>query len=778
MGVRPHRRADILPVQYPAPVMVARHRRLQLGRSAPDCACDGRRDIGREGHHQRAPLARALHRAARTLLYAAHLSSRPVADVLRWVLRADLSPPGLVLEDHDAHVANDVLVGIAKTDQRERSSIFSATAGVLAAYNADATRNAAANPNFDPNRFVHSTDTIYITAPAHRQALCAPLVVGLLEQIRHATYTRAATTTQHPGDPPVFFCLDEVANIAPIHDLPALVSEGGGQHLHVLVCLQDLSQARTRWGDTAAGGFLSLFQTKLILTGIADPHTLEAISLALGEYDRRLISHTLARTETRNHFLEHPTPPTETESVTYQTGRQRTLPPGDIARLPPQHGLLLRGTHWGLLRLTPWHQAQPWMAVAASNTRGTLPRCICRPGTVAPTAKSLGCSLRTSGHTAYSIGSHRMSLQDEIDQRRRDIQTEGYPMSVGELLNIYRDGDLDIHPEFQRFFRWSAAQKSRFIESLLLGIPIPSIFVHQRQDGVWDVIDGLQRLSTIFEFVGALKDSSGQIILPNVLTATDYLPSLAGVAWENGSGVTSLTSDQQRLIKRAAIDIKIVKRESDEDAKYDLFQRLNTGGSQLSDQEVRNCLLIMVNSDFYDWIKNLRDISAFKETIAISDRGLKEQYDMELAIRFLALKDADEQTLKGIGDMSDFLDTRSVEFARSDSFDSDNEGKAFTDTFDIIDTALGDEAFRRYDGGTNRFLGGFAVSAFEAITVGVHANLQAWTALEGDQRNATLRDRAKQLWSDHEFRSNSGSGIRASGRIPKTLPRGRVLFTP
>ena len=289
------------------------------------------------------------------LLYAANLSSRPVADVLRWVLRADLGPPGLVLEDHDVHVANDVLVGIAKTDQRERSSIFSATAGVLAAYNADATRNAATTPNFDPDRFVHSTDTIYITAPAHRQALCAPLVVGLLEQIRHTTYARA-TTAQHTGEPPVFFCLDEVANIAPIHDLPALVSEGGGQHLHVLVCLQDLSQARTRWGDAAADGFLSLFQTKLILTGIADPHTLEAISLALGEYDRNLISHTLARTETRNHFLEHRTPPTETESVTYQTGRQRTLPPGDIARLPPEHGLLLRGTHWGLLRLTPWHR--------------------------------------------------------------------------------------------------------------------------------------------------------------------------------------------------------------------------------------------------------------------------------------------------------------------------------------------------------------------------------------------------------------------------------------
>jgi type IV secretion system protein VirD4 len=303
------------------------------------------------------------------LLYAANLSRLPIAEVLRWVLRADLGPPGLVLEDHDEHVANDVLVGIAKTDQRERSSIFSATAGVLAAYNADATRRAAATPNFDPDHFVDSTDTVYITAPAHRQALCAPLVVGLLEQIRHATYARAATATAHrPDGPPVFFCLDEVANIAPIHDLPALVSEGGGQRLHILVCLQDLSQARTRWGDAAADGFLSLFQTKLILTGIADPHTLEAISLALGEYDRRLVSHTLARTETRNHFYEHNTPPTETESVTYQTARQRTLPPGDIARLPPEHGLLLRGTYWGLLRLTPWHRTQPWVAVAEAQT--------------------------------------------------------------------------------------------------------------------------------------------------------------------------------------------------------------------------------------------------------------------------------------------------------------------------------------------------------------------------------------------------------------------------
>jgi type IV secretion system protein VirD4 len=296
------------------------------------------------------------------LLYAANLTSQPIATVLRWVLRGELDPAGKALEAHDAQVAGDVLVGIARTDERERSSIFSATAGILAAYNADTTRKAAANPNFNPDDFAQSTDTVYITAPAHKQALAAPLVVGLLEQIRHATYQHA---TQHkPTTPPVFFCLDEIANIAPIHDLPALVSEAGGQHLHILACLQDLSQARSRWGADAADGFLSLFQTKLILTGIADTRTLEAISLVLGEYDRQLASHSISHSKPDKFFATH----TDSESVTHHTQRHRTLNPGDIARLPPAHGLLLHGTHWGLLRLTPWHRTQPWTAIASGRS--------------------------------------------------------------------------------------------------------------------------------------------------------------------------------------------------------------------------------------------------------------------------------------------------------------------------------------------------------------------------------------------------------------------------
>jgi type IV secretory pathway TraG/TraD family ATPase VirD4 len=328
---------------------------LLMARAMAACTSPGRGTTN-ESHWQERSAA-----LLAPLLLAANLAQQPIGELVRWVLRQDLDPAGLTLEDHDAKIANDVLVGIAKTDGRERSSIFSATAGVLAAYNADATRQAAANPNFDPARFVASKDTIYITAPAHRQALCAPLVVGLLEQIRHATYQRSRTGAIRP---PVFLCLDEVANIAPIHDLPALVSEAGGQGLHVMACLQDLSQARDRWGEAAADGFLSLFQTKLILNGVADSKTLEAISLALGEYDRQLVSYTRGRSQTEGWF---PPPGTASESVTYHTQRHRTLPPGEIARLPKGHGLLLRGTNWGLLRMTPWYRTEPWVSVAAAE---------------------------------------------------------------------------------------------------------------------------------------------------------------------------------------------------------------------------------------------------------------------------------------------------------------------------------------------------------------------------------------------------------------------------
>ena len=169
-----------------------------------------------------------------------------------------------------------------------------------------------------------------------------------------------------------------------------------------------------------------------------------------------------------------------------------------------------------------------------------------------------------------------------------------------------------------------------------MGIPIPPIFVSQRDDGIWDVVDGLQRLSTIFQLLGILKDEKELRVAPLTLGGTKYLPSLKGIQWDNAKDkLRELPSEAKLIVKRSKISVSIVLKESDKNAKFDLFQRLNTGGSELSPQEVRNCLLVMLNPDMYTWLETLTGFEPFQECISLSDRPLEEAYDVELALQFI-----------------------------------------------------------------------------------------------------------------------------------------------
>ena len=231
------------------------------------------------------------------------------------------------------------------------------------------------------------------------------------------------------------------------------------------------------------------------------------------------------------------------------------------------------------------------------------------------------------------------TLEEEVDEQRRSIRTDGYPMSINELATMYKDDELELHPEFQRFYRWSDEQKSRLIESLLLGIPIPSFFVYQRPDGVWDVIDGLQRLSAIFQLMGILKDVDDDPVPPLTLTGTKYLPTLYNRTWgTNEADPSGLGGDLQRVLKRSKLDIKIVLRESDADTRLELFQRLNSGGTELSAQELRNCMILMVRPELLETFREFASHSSFVETVGLSDRNLEEQYDVELIVRFVVLR--------------------------------------------------------------------------------------------------------------------------------------------
>lgn len=157
-----------------------------------------------------------------------------------------------------------------------------------------------------------------------------------------------------------------------------------------------------------------------------------------------------------------------------------------------------------------------------------------------------------------------MSLKEEIAKKRKDIIVDSYPMSIGEVMNLYKDGELDVHPEFQRF-RWDDEQKTRLIESILLGIPIPPIFVLQKTNGIWDVINGQQRLLAILQFSTVLKKDDGTHYEPLVLRATKLLPSLNGVRWDDE---TLFLPEQKIAFKREKLNFIIMK----ETGKNDTFK--------------------------------------------------------------------------------------------------------------------------------------------------------------------------------------------------------------
>jgi hypothetical protein len=147
-------------------------------------------------------------------------------------------------------------------------------------------------------------------------------------------------------------------------------------------------------------------------------------------------------------------------------------------------------------------------------------------------------------------------------------------------------------------------------------------------------------------------------------------------------------------------------------------------------------------------------------------------------VRFLAFVNATPEELRTIGDMAEFLTKSAVSFAKDDAFDRDGWRDRFTRTFVFVREALEDEAFRRYSEERGRFLGGFSVSAFEAISTGVAANLDVWEALGPDDRSERLRELAQGLWVDETFRQYAKGGVRASTRVPQTIPLGRRLFAP
>lgn len=317
-----------------------------------------------------------------------------------------------------------------------------------------------------------------------------------------------------------------------------------------------------------------------------------------------------------------------------------------------------------------------------------------------------------------------VELINEIDTRMKKVHTNSLDLSFNELLDMKSAGELDISPDYQRLFQWSEGARSRFIESLLLEMPVPPIYVVEEEDGRYLLIDGLQRISSYLHMRGALEaahlDPPIQLGEKLVLADCDIVKTLNGLTWDD------LGTALQIRLKRSFVRVEVVRKGSDPRFKYHMFKRLNTGGAILSEQQMRNCTIRLLDPAFNDFIIELSKTDDFKlctETLT-EDRKLAA-FDQELVLRFFAFRN-DRNSFRH--DVADFLTeymegVSEPEEENRIAFDYDEQRDVFLKTFQVLGRTLGSAAFSFANRVRDALTRSFSVYHFEAFTVGIQSRL-------------------------------------------------------
>ena len=274
------------------------------------------------------------------VVFAAASSGASMADVVRWI---DTQEQGEVKDALIAAGVEAALLAAEATwqrDERQRSSIYTTTETVLAAYADPGVLQSAELAELTPQRLLDGgAHTAYLCAPAHEQQRLRPLFATLIQDVVAAVYERAARTGA-PLDPPLLVILDEAANIAPLRDLDVLAATGAGQGIQLVSVFQDLAQLKERWGERAQT-IVNNHRAKILGAGTSDPHTLELAARVLGDEEIRQTSATAG----------HEGHGSTTESTTW-----RALAPAHVLReARPGTGVLIYG-HLppAQLDLRPW----------------------------------------------------------------------------------------------------------------------------------------------------------------------------------------------------------------------------------------------------------------------------------------------------------------------------------------------------------------------------------------------------------------------------------------
>ncbi|MCI5144597.1 MAG: DUF262 domain-containing protein [Candidatus Electrothrix sp. AR3] len=345
------------------------------------------------------------------------------------------------------------------------------------------------------------------------------------------------------------------------------------------------------------------------------------------------------------------------------------------------------------------------------------------------------------------------NLEQELLEARNTLSADRLDMSFGELVNMYDSEELVIDPEFQRYFRWNIYQRTRFLESILCGIPIPSIFMAEVDNGRWEIVDGLQRISSVLSFFGKLRGEDSYKENGWAMCQGDIVKKL------KDKKVDDLPLKFQLNIKRSSVRVEVIKWDSRYDMRYELFNRLNTGGSPLTEQEVRNCIFRGSGNELANEIRELAQKEDLISLVRPTERQKSQLYLDELVVRFYALLWSEEPKRNLGNHLTEYMRKASS----APSLFQGNK-KLFIRTLKVVKNTNMKNVFQ---GGNYQF----SPSRYDGIMMGIASRIDSF---EKDPQKA--KGKIEQLVKDKDFLSATGVGSNYQTRVKKRIKRAKEIF--
>jgi hypothetical protein len=207
---------------------------------------------------------------------------------------------------------------------------------------------------------------------------------------------------------------------------------------------------------------------------------------------------------------------------------------------------------------------------------------------------------------------------DDIPKGERNLRTQAYDMSISDIITKINEGDIVLDPDYQRNYVWDEKRASLLIESILLNVPIPVVYVAEDDDGKWDVVDGLQRLNSLRRYFGNEFKLKGLSVLDEL----------------NKCFFKDLNAKAARILRNGILRIILIFKESHSEIKYEIFMRLNRGAVKLTEQELRNCLY---RGRFNDLLHELREEKIVQKMLGL-DEPDNRMADAEVLLRHFTVR--------------------------------------------------------------------------------------------------------------------------------------------